>query len=111
MSKRSKEFNAMTEAQLNEKLNNWRLLAGPTDSKAAVDINQDAKIYATKLLSGQSLDFTLERSRHAWLQVASGSIAVNGTRLDSGDAVASSQATSLHVRATTDSDVLLFDLA
>ncbi|GAB5404838.1 MAG: pirin family protein [Aureliella sp.] len=93
------------------KTNQWRLIAGPDDSGAAVGIYQDARIHATKLLAGQSLDYVLQRDRHAWLQVARGTVNVNGTTLRSGDAVASSAATDLHMTAKVDSDVLLFDLA
>jgi redox-sensitive bicupin YhaK (pirin superfamily) len=100
--------NKVTAAQ---KLNQWNLIAGPDDSGAAVGIYQDAKIFASKLNSGGSLDYTLERSRHAWLQVATGEITVNGTTLKAGDAVASSRAVGLHVTALQDADVLLFDLS
>lgn len=94
-----------------DKTNQWRLIAGPDDSGAAVGIYQDAKINATKLLAGQSLDYTLQRRRHGWLQVATGEIVVNGTRLGVGDAVATSRVTELHLTAVQDADVLLFDLA
>lgn len=94
-----------------EKQNQWNLIAGPDGSGAAVGIYQDAEIFASKLLAGASLDYTLERNRHAWLQIATGEITVNGTKLKAGDAVASSRTTALHMTAGKDADVLLFDLA
>ncbi len=94
-----------------DKQNVWKLIAGPDDSGASVNIYQDAKIYATKLQAAASLNYALERNRHAWVQVATGEIDVNGTRLKAGDAVASSRATELHVTALKDADVLLFDLS
>ncbi len=94
-----------------QKQNQWHFIAGPDNSGAAVGIYQDARIYASQLTPGFSLDYTLERSRHAWLQVARGEVTVNGTPLKTGDAVASSRATALHITATQDADVLLFDLA
>ena len=94
-----------------DKQNVWKLIAGPDDSGASVNIYQDAKIYASKLQAGVSLDYTLQRNRHGWLQVATGEITVNGTKLKAGDAVASSRATDLHVTASKNADVLLFDLA
>ncbi|MEM6690341.1 MAG: pirin family protein [Planctomycetota bacterium] len=97
--------------EADDKTNQWKLIAGPDDSGASVGIYQDAKINATKLLRGQSLDYVLERDRHAWLQVARGNVEVNGTVLRSGDAVASSTSTHLSMIAQEDSDVLLFDLA
>jgi redox-sensitive bicupin YhaK (pirin superfamily) len=94
-----------------QKLNRWALIAGPDDSAAAVGMHQDAKIFATKLEPGAELEYTLERGRHAWLQVATGEIMVNGSALKAGDAIASSRATALHLTASRASDVLLFDLA
>ncbi|MEM9644252.1 MAG: pirin family protein [Planctomycetota bacterium] len=94
-----------------QKTNEWKLIAGPDDSDASVAIYQDAKIFASKLQRGQSLDYTLQRNRHAWLQVATGSVSVNGSELVAGDAIASSRATKLDVVASQDADVLLFDLA
>ncbi|MGV3486757.1 MAG: pirin family protein [Planctomycetaceae bacterium] len=96
---------------VDQKRNQWRLIAGPDGSGAAVGIYQDAKIFAVQLEPGVNLAYTLERDRHAWLQVATGEVTVNGTLLKAGDAVASSRATDLHVTATQLSDVLLFDLA
>jgi redox-sensitive bicupin YhaK (pirin superfamily) len=96
---------------IDQKQNQWKKIAGPEGSKAAVSINQDANIYATNLTPGQQMAFIVERGRHAWLQVARGSLIVNGTKLHSGDAVATSRASELHVTAIETADVLLFDLA
>lgn len=96
---------------VDQKTNQWKLIAGPDDSGASVNIYQDAKIFASKLDRGQSLDYVLQRNRHAWLQVATGNINVNGTTLNAGDAVASSRSTHLHVTANSDAEMLLFDLA
>lgn len=94
-----------------EKVNQWKLIAGPDDSGASVNIYQDAKIYAGKFLAGVDVPFTLQSGRHGWLQVATGSVNVNGTILKAGDAVASSMATEFNLQAIADADVLMFDLA
>lgn len=99
------------QVTIDQKVNQWKKIAGPDGSNASVSIHQDATIYATHLKTGNTSDFTVNRGRHAWLQVARGELVVNGTKLSSGDAVATSRATSLHVEATQDSDALLFDLA
>lgn len=96
---------------IEQKRNQWKKIAGPEGSKAAVSIHQDAKIYATNLTPGQYTTFIVERGRHAWLQVARGSLVVNGTTLSSGDAVATSRAIELHITAIDTTDALLFDLA
>ena len=94
-----------------QKRRQWRKIAGPEGSKAAVAIRQDASIFATKLLAGETLDYTVEKRRHGWLQVARGELVVNGTPLRRGDAIATSRRTQLHVEATEPTDALLFDLA
>jgi len=94
-----------------DKTNRWKFIAGPDGSNASVGIYQDAKIFASKLTQGASLDYTLQRGRHAWLQVAKGEVSVNGTTLKAGGAIASSRAVALSVHSLEDSDVLLFDLA
>ena len=91
--------------------NRWEKIAGPGGSDAAVSIHQDATIYATNLIAGQGVEFTVERGRHAWLQVARGQLSVNGTTLRGGDAVATSRSTSLHIEAIETTDALLFDLS
>lgn len=94
-----------------QKLNQWKRIAGPDGSKSSVSIYQDAHIFATKLQPGHTLDYTVEAGRHAWLQVATGELTVNGTRLAAGDAIATSRPTRLHVAANDLTDALLFDLA
>jgi redox-sensitive bicupin YhaK (pirin superfamily) len=96
---------------IDQKQNQWKKIAGPAGSKASVSIHQDATIYATNLTPGQQAAFIVERGRHAWLQVARGSLIVNGTTLKSGDAAATSRATEMHVTAIETTDALLFDLA
>ncbi len=100
-----------SKVTIDQKQNQWKRIVGPAGSKAGVSIHQDAHIYATKLVAGQASDFTVERGRHVWLQVARGTVTVNGTTLRDGDAVATSRPTALHVVASEDADALLFDLA
>lgn len=95
---------------LEQKRAQWRRIAGPEESNAAVKIRQDASIFATHLLQGETIDFTVERNRHVWLQVARGTLIVNGASLHSGDAVATSRPTQMHVMASEPTDALLFEL-
>lgn len=94
-----------------QKLNQWKKIAGPDGANASVSIHAEASIFATVAEAGAELNFTVERGRHAWLQVARGAMEVNGTVLKSGDAIATSTATQIHARAIQDTDALLFDLA
>ena len=93
-----------------DKRNQWKRIVGPDGSNGTVSVYQDANIFATQLDASQKLDYTVEHGRHAWLQVAKGSLSVNGTTLYAGDAIATSRAAHLHAVARKNTDALLFDL-
>ena len=86
----------------------FQLVAGP---KAPVTIHQDANLYIARLDKGQEAKHELKKDRHAWLQVARGSVRVNGTELKQGDGAAISKESEVRVEAPESSEVLLFDLA
>lgn len=98
------------KAKPDDKRNQWKQIVGPEGSKGTVSVHQDANIFATQLDPGQALEYTVEKDRHAWLQVGRGSLTVNGTKLSAGDAIATSKATALHAIADANTDALLFDL-
>src|SRR5271169_3413560 len=78
-----------------EKQNQLRLIASRDGRGGSTKINQDASVYASLLDSGKSLGFDLPAGRHAWVQLISGELAVNGTRLSAGDGAAISEETKL----------------
>ncbi|MBD2038632.1 pirin family protein [Leptolyngbya sp. FACHB-321] len=100
-----KEFPAET------KRNQWRAIANREATDGAVKLHQDAAIYATILEPGEQLTYTLQADRHAWVQIVQGEVTLNGTTLDKGDAAAISNETELAFAASTDAEILLFDLA
>jgi redox-sensitive bicupin YhaK (pirin superfamily) len=94
-----------------EKRNKLRLIVSPEGSAGSVRIHQDAKIYASLLDDGQEVVHTLENGRSAWLQVAAGSVSLNGVALKQGDGAAVSDESNLRIIALESSEFLLFDLA
>ncbi len=95
-----------------EKQGGLRLVASRGGSDGSVHINQDVKLYASILSAGDTVSHTLAEGRHAWIQLISGSIEVNGETLNPGDGAAISEETSLAITATSNnSEFLLFDLA
>ena len=94
-----------------EKLNRLRLIISPEGSEGAVKINQDARVYASVLDHGSEVAHPLESGRHAWIQVAAGSVAINDTELQQGDGAAVSDEANLKITAREPSEILLFDLA
>ena len=94
-----------------EKHNRLRLIVSHNGDEGAVHIHQDARIYASVLDEGKSVNHEIATGRHAWLQVAGGAIELNDTRLKHGDGAAISQEDQLSIIAREPSEVLLFDLA
>lgn len=94
-----------------EKSGKLRLVASRGGSDGSVHINQDVRLYASVLASGEEVSLDLDKGRHAWIQLISGSFEVNGERLDAGDGAAISDENSLRITASEDeSEFLLFDL-
>ena len=77
----------------------------------SMHIRADADVYAANLEGDQTIDFTLPEGRLSWVQVARGSVLVNGQRLNQGDGLAIGQGGMIHFREGRDSELLLFDLA
>ncbi|VTR91993.1 Uncharacterized protein OS=Methylococcus capsulatus (strain ATCC 33009 / NCIMB 11132 / Bath) GN=MCA2268 PE=3 SV=1: Pirin [Gemmata massiliana] len=87
----------------------WALVASPTGENGSLVIHQDARVYQTKLATGDSVRHELKFGRAAFVHVATGGATVNGTKLVAGDAVAVEDERELTVSG--DGEVLLFDLA
>ncbi len=94
-----------------QKRRQWRLIASPTGEQGSVKIHADARLLVTKLAPGENLPIALSPARYAWLQMASGAATLNGLPLHPGDGAAISKEKSLTLAATTEAEVLLFDLA
>jgi|SRR5271165_418 len=97
-----------------EKEDRLRLIASHDGRDGSTRINQDASVYASLLASGKSLDLPLAPGRHAWVQLVSGELDVNGTRLKKGDGAAISKEerlTLVSVSANGAAEFLVFDLA
>ena len=88
-----------------------RLIATRDGRDGAVTVHQDVALYAALLSDGEKVTHPLQRDRHAWLQVARGTVLFNGTRLAAGDGAAINEEPSLEIKAAGESEVLLFDLA
>ena len=61
--------------------------------------------------AGDEVTHATERTRKGWVQVASGAITVNGEELAAGDGAAIAYEDNVAIRASADSELLLFDMA
>lgn len=87
-----------------------QLIAAGDGRDGVVRIHQDADLWVAQLTAGEQATHTLRPERHAWLQVAGGTLSLNGIELQAGDAAAVSDEDRLEVKATDEAKVFLFDL-
>lgn len=91
--------------------NTLRVVASPDGRDGSLSIHQDAIIYLSKLENGKAISHPLSSGRYAWLQVLRGSVTLNGKALETSDGAAISDEAELTITATSDAEMMLFDLA
>src|SRR5260370_546989 len=93
-----------------ERRGQLRLIASDDGRESSVTINQDARVYATLLDAGQIVTHPLQPTRHAWLQVARGTVRLNGMELMQGDGAAVSKERQLSISAHDRAELRLYHL-
>jgi redox-sensitive bicupin YhaK (pirin superfamily) len=94
-----------------ERQGTLRLVASPDGRDGSVSIHQDASISAGLFARGESTTHTIADKRHAWVQVARGSVEIAGHKLTAGDALSTEGPGQLTIVGTDDAEILVFDLA
>ena len=87
-----------------------QLVASPDGRAGSLSIRQDVDIYLSAPAE-RELKHPLAADRHAWIQVLTGHVSVNGIDLQAGDGAAVSNKTELSIAGREGSGILLFDLA
>ncbi len=87
------------------------LIASPDGAQGSVRIHQDARLHASVLAKGKTIKTALDPKRYVWIQVARGSLQVNGKALQEGDGAALWKEKSLTLKAIEGAEFVLFDLA
>jgi len=93
-----------------EKRGKLRLVASPDGRDGSVKIRQDNELYSTLLGNGETVKHELKPERHAYVQIARGSVKLNGTKLEEGDGAAVSNEKAVELTGVGNAEVLLFDL-
>jgi redox-sensitive bicupin YhaK (pirin superfamily) len=101
------EQKAFPREELRGKL---RVVASPDGRDGSVTIHQDATLATTLLAPGDKVEHTLAKDRYAWIQVARGTVQVNGEQLDTSDGAALGGEGSITITGVKDAEVLVFDL-
>jgi redox-sensitive bicupin YhaK (pirin superfamily) len=88
-----------------------RLVAARDGRAGAVTLHQDAELWAARLQEGREVVFEPHHGRVQWLQIARGSVGLNGQSLRAGDGAAIQGESRLLIRADQPAELLLFNLA
>lgn len=87
-------------------------LIGSRDGRnGSVTIHQDVALYRGFLSAEEQFSHRLAAGRHAWLQVMSGILQLDGHTLQGGDGAAVSDEQEISLAAAKEATFLLFDLA
>lgn len=94
-----------------DKRGTLRLIAAGDGRDGALAVHQDVDLFAALLEPGERVRRGLAADRHAWVQLISGAVLLNGTLLEAGDGAAVSGEDSLEINPVKPSELLLFDLS
>lgn len=97
-------------AETLDKRGKLALILSPDGSNGSIRVQQDARVYAAHLDGDEQIEYVAKPDRKLWLQVATGSLTLNGEALHEGDGAAIDGG-SVVLEAGRNADVLLFDLA
>jgi quercetin 2,3-dioxygenase len=93
-----------------EKQGKLRLVASPDGRDGSVVIHQDINLYVAVLSSDDRITLEVKRDRFAWIQVARGTLTLNGESLREGDGVQIESPESLELTTKANAEILIFDL-
>jgi hypothetical protein len=88
-----------------------RVIAARDGADGAVTLHQDVAVLAGRLEPGERVVHRLAAGRHAWVQVARGTVALGATILAEGDGAAISAEPAVALEARDPAEVLVFDLS
>lgn len=93
-----------------DKRGRLRLIISPDGRDGSLRIQQDTRVFAGLFDGDESATLTLDKNRHAYVQIARGSIQLDGVKLEAGDGVRLRNPQTLRLAAGSDAEVLVFDL-
>ena len=86
------------------------LLSSPEGKGGIFTMHADALLYMGNLFENHEIEHPLEVKKHAWVQIVSGELLLNATKLQDGDGAAVSEESVVKIRSSRSSDYLLFEL-
>jgi redox-sensitive bicupin YhaK (pirin superfamily) len=93
-----------------EKQGALRLVASPDAAQGSVRIHADARMYSGLFDGMQTASLVLAAGRKAYVHLVRGTLTVNGTALNTGDAALLQDESRVQLSGGVDAEVLVFDL-
>jgi quercetin 2,3-dioxygenase len=93
-----------------DKRGKLKLIASHGAREDSVDINQDIDIYSALLSANDNITHQIKDGRIAWLQVAKGSVEINGQKLEAGDGASVIDEKQIKLSGAQDAEIILFDM-
>jgi len=87
------------------------LASGFSEDKDALPIRADARVMGATIKEGERVTLTLAPERHAYLVAATGTVEVNGTRIEARDGAAITDLGEIEIRGIADAEIVLVDAA
>lgn len=87
-----------------------QLVVSPEKSEETIHIQQDAKMFISYLEEEQKLSYSIETERGVYLHLIEGVLEVNGTMINSGDALKITNEKTIIITAKSKSELILFDM-
>ncbi|MEN9501355.1 MAG: hypothetical protein RI964_640 [Pseudomonadota bacterium] len=95
---------------LAERQGKLQLVVSEDGRDGSLSMNTDANLYASLLDSGSEVTYLVPAGRAAYIHVARGTLILNGTILQAGDAIATRATGALTLTTHSTAEVLVFDL-
>ncbi|MCG9534150.1 pirin family protein [Providencia huaxiensis] len=87
-----------------------QLVLSPDARDGALKVYQDMELWRWALPANKTHSHAVADKRVVWIQVVKGDVEVNGQKATTSDGLAIWQETELSIKASEDSEILLFDL-
>jgi redox-sensitive bicupin YhaK (pirin superfamily) len=87
------------------------LASGSGEDTDALPLRTDARVLGATLKAGETAEYTLAAGRRGYLVPASGTVELNGVKLEARDGAAIRDESALHVSALEDAELVLVDVA
>jgi redox-sensitive bicupin YhaK (pirin superfamily) len=87
------------------------LASGSGEDTDALPLRTDARVLGATLKAGETAEYTLAAGRRGYLVPASGTVELNGVKLEARDGAAIRDESALRVSALEDAELVLVDVA